>query len=897
MLGTGALVYDIQANQFKGKINNTWQTLASGAAFSATDQQVLFYNETSGQMEGAIDLLWQYDPTDLHLTIGLGGTPAYLVMNQGPLPFPNFGGEDGSIKFNNGDLLCMKGGIWTSLTQVGTGANAAGPQNSIQFNNINNQFGGDANLSWASGTETISIGTPAVNNGVSIIGTGSGINLADGSGGPGIAIVGGANPQINMIRAAGGGVIINAIGDATFTGTSGFLVLIDADNLGGSLVKSQLFQTYDPSIATGLQISSVVGGGGVNTITQILDNHTTQGFSFNYPLGPNGGMQLKANNMQFMQSGSGGIGSGFQFIFDNDTLGLGDSVFRIVKGITGQTYSANSVFRCDGNGSLIWAGTVGNNIIPQIDNTFTLGSNPSNAWKDITVNNVNAGGAAAGTGIFANDLVLNGNTIMPSFGFVSSGEGINIGELSGVGGPGAGGFRQVFAREFIAGANGNLNGSFLAHSSAGTSIASLSATGPDLSLSNSVQANSVILSTNSNVIAGGINPALVFTNSSVGTVQNMILYGNNTVTGDKRDKILNIGYDSTLANSPVNGTSGYQMQFTLGGAGAGKLDVAGTGTFTGDLKGGTLTDGTAQITGGVGTGFTSITSTTLTDGTAQITGGVGTGFTSITATTLTDGTLSINSGNITGGINGTFSGTLSLSHGPGLNPFSLTGGTGGNIYKLTPFQATTPTDVGVALNIPDRIGTGASTRAAYHIRNTSAITAGVCITGTTALSHDTCIILDCALQGGLEGPGKTSAIYLGWKEETILEPHASWPHLADRAIPQAVSGSGQTIYPVLLINGPTLITGDSSSPIFGWDFTTETQEDIVIGYDTASGKGLDVRGTLTKTTGSFKIDHPDPEKINTHNLYHSFVESPTAGDNLYRYRVTTTVDNSLATIA
>ena len=57
-----------------------------------------------------------------------------------------------------------------------------------------------------------------------------------------------------------------------------------------------------------------------------------------------------------MQSGSGGIGSGFQFIFDNDTLGLGDSVFRIVKGITGQTYSNNSVFTCDGNGSLDWDG-------------------------------------------------------------------------------------------------------------------------------------------------------------------------------------------------------------------------------------------------------------------------------------------------------------------------------------------------------------------------------------------------------------------------------------------------------------------------------------------------------------------------------------------------------------
>ena len=83
---------------------------------------------------------------------------------------------------------------------IGTGANAGAPANSIQFNDGANQFGGDANLLWKAGTETMTIGTPAANHGVSIIGTGSGISLADGSGGPpGIAIVGGPSPQIAMI--------------------------------------------------------------------------------------------------------------------------------------------------------------------------------------------------------------------------------------------------------------------------------------------------------------------------------------------------------------------------------------------------------------------------------------------------------------------------------------------------------------------------------------------------------------------------------------------------------------------------------------------------------------------------------------------------------------------------
>ena len=48
---------------------------------------------------------------------------------------------------------------------------------------------------------------------------------------------------------------------------------------------------------------------------------------------------------------------------------------------------------------------------------------------------------------------------------------------------------------------------------------------------------------------------------------------------------------------------------------------------------------------------------------------------------------------------------------------------------------------------------------------------------------------------------------------------------------------------------------------------------------------LCVFGTVVKGSGSFSISHPDPSKTNTHKLIHSFVESPTAGDNIYRYEV------------
>ena len=47
---------------------------------------------------------------------------------------------------------------------------------------------------------------------------------------------------------------------------------------------------------------------------------------------------------------------------------------------------------------------------------------------------------------------------------------------------------------------------------------------------------------------------------------------------------------------------------------------------------------------------------------------------------------------------------------------------------------------------------------------------------------------------------------------------------------------------------------------------------------------LTVNGSLSKNSGSFKIDHPLPEKTNTHHLVHSFTESPQA-DLIYRGKI------------
>ena len=90
------------------------------------------------------------------------------------------------------------------------------------------------------------------------------------------------------------------------------------------------------------------------------------------------------------------------------------------------------------------------------------------------------------------------------------------------------------------------------------------------------------------------------------------------------------------------------------------------------------------------------------------------------------------------------------------------------------------------------------------------------------------------------------------------------------------------------------ITGSVCSGIFGGtaNIINAYCNTFVIGSSitaTASNysfmNNLCVFGNVTKGGGTFKISHPDPKKTETHYLLHSFVESPTAGDNIYRYEV------------
>jgi len=64
-------------------------------------------------------------------------------------------------------------------------------------------------------------------------------------------------------------------------------------------------------------------------------------------------------------------------------------------------------------------------------------------------------------------------------------------------------------------------------------------------------------------------------------------------------------------------------------------------------------------------------------------------------------------------------------------------------------------------------------------------------------------------------------------------------------------------------------------------------------YVHVTASGVTFSGSLSKGSGSFKIDHPLESKKDTHHLVHSFVEAPQA-DNIYRGKVA--LSNGTATV-
>ena len=91
----------------------------------------------------------------------------------------------------------------------------------------------------------------------------------------------------------------------------------------------------------------------------------------------------------------------------------------------------------------------------------------------------------------------------------------------------------------------------------------------------------------------------------------------------------------------------------------------------------------------------------------------------------------------------------------------------------------------------------------------------------------------------------------------------------------------------LVVTGGVGVGGDICLKA-GADIVMNGNAQSLLVYDIACAHNTNIVGALTKGSGTFNIEHPNPSmRENGWRLQHSFVESPTYGDNLYRYKVNT----------
>lgn len=92
-------------------------------------------------------------------------------------------------------------------------------------------------------------------------------------------------------------------------------------------------------------------------------------------------------------------------------------------------------------------------------------------------------------------------------------------------------------------------------------------------------------------------------------------------------------------------------------------------------------------------------------------------------------------------------------------------------------------------------------------------------------------------------------------------------------------------------------TGQHSTAIGAGVKVNNIREGVLGGSTVTSTNSWLVPGDFTvEGTKNFEMPHPKPEKSATHRIRHGAVESPTAGDTLYRFTVESTKENDMQTI-
>lgn len=165
------------------------------------------------------------------------------------------------------------------------------------------------------------------------------------------------------------------------------------------------------------------------------------------------------------------------------------------------------------------------------------------------------------------------------------------------------------------------------------------------------------------------------------------------------------------------------------------------------------------------------------------------------------------------------------------------------------------------------LGSGATdtmtfaTAGAERMRISSAGKVGIGTTSPSSILH---------IEGDTNSYGTAPILYFGSKS-------IANPAVRDWAIGPADSAYGDFhIYQGASTGASPLATSNAK-------LTINVSGNVGIGTTLPSSK-LTVNGSLSKSSGSFRIDHPLEAKSTTHDLVHSFVEAPQA-DNIYRGKV------------
>ena len=190
--------------------------------------------------------------------------------------------------------------------------------------------------------------------------------------------------------------------------------------------------------------------------------------------------------------------------------------------------------------------------------------------------------------------------------------------------------------------------------------------------------------------------------------------------------------------------------------------------------------------------------------------------------------------------------------------------------------------LGIGVIPPTRTVTGSSLKAALHVNVFSASAAAIGAggwngTATGVINRQAAIVVTY-------GSGSAGSPFV----QNFYVSSSGAMYMRGWALIDAQASSKRSL------NGNYALRVNNAPAYFEYPITSSGIRSLGAGY---VQNNLQVIGTLTKGGGSFLIEHPDPVKAaEGYKLRHCFVESPTRGDNLYRYQIITTQNNLSTTV-